>query len=393
MQGQLRAIHRGRGRGVASAFAVEHRLVAVLAQPCNQFRQKPLKLFAMRLRNNGDAGHWFECNGSGRGVDRSCVEQKLPVALGAGDRRRNGLDDLPAQRAHAIRDFVDRQLVRLGVAHDASLAHMLAPRLKLRLDQNHGLSERRRGSQDRLQQQRGRDERDVHRQQRDRRSFTPLFQCSRSKKPRIGALHQPHPRVVAQLHGNLAEARIDGGHVRRAMLQQAIGKPSRRGAHVQAAASLDGDWPMFERRGQLHSPAAHIRLLLAQQADRRASCAQTSPALSIFCSRTSTRPARISARARSRLGTRPRSTRSTSIRVLADAFFRGAFCPHPAWPLPLPQKIEGPFPWGMALWIALKLNDARWNSPSLRNGLALRQSIVRAEEATMVAGDRLQGWP
>src|SRR5579871_4995353 len=43
------------------------------------------------------------------------------------------------------------------------------------------------------------------------------------------------------------------------------------------------------------------------------------PGLSIFCSLTSTRPARMSARARSRLGTSPRSTSRTSIRDFGEA--------------------------------------------------------------------------
>ena len=53
------------------------------------------------------------------------------------------------------------------------------------------------------------------------------------------------------------------------MLQQAIGKSSRRGAHIQARPAGRRDLPVLQRRRQLEPSAAHIRLVLAQQPDGR----------------------------------------------------------------------------------------------------------------------------
>ena len=96
------------------------------------------------------------------------------------------------------------------------------------------------------------------------------------KQAGVGALHQADARVVAQLHGDLAEAGIDGGHMRGAVLQQAIGKSAGRGADIEAGAACNRDLPVIERRRELEPAAAHVGLVLAQQAngsifrDRRA---------------------------------------------------------------------------------------------------------------------------
>ena len=58
------------------------------------------------------------------------VQQKLAIALGAGDRRIDHARHPPAKRTHAVIDPVHGQFMRLGVAHNASLAHVLAPGLK-----------------------------------------------------------------------------------------------------------------------------------------------------------------------------------------------------------------------------------------------------------------------
>ncbi len=140
-RGQLCASDRGSSRGVIPAFKVQHRVVAVLAQPRDQLRQKPRKFFPVRLRNNGDRGHASKCNGSGRQLTPLApfapltplrIQQKLAVAFRAGDRRRNRLDHFPVLRSHALCDLADRELVCGRVANDASFAHMLAPGFELR---------------------------------------------------------------------------------------------------------------------------------------------------------------------------------------------------------------------------------------------------------------------
>ena len=54
------------------------------------------------------------------------------------------------------------------------------------------------------------------------------------QQPRVGSFHQSNPRIVAQLHRDLAGPGVHRRHVRRAMLQQAVGKATGRGAHVKA---------------------------------------------------------------------------------------------------------------------------------------------------------------
>jgi hypothetical protein len=45
---------------------VQHRIVAVLAQPRDQLRQNPRQLFPVRFADDRNAGHGSQCNGLGR---------------------------------------------------------------------------------------------------------------------------------------------------------------------------------------------------------------------------------------------------------------------------------------------------------------------------------------
>ena len=75
-------------------------------------------------------------------------------------------------------------------------------------------------------------------------------------------------RIVAQLHVDLAEAGVDGSHLRGAMLQQTIGKASGRSAHIEARAARYVNLPMAQSRGQLESTAAYVGIVPAKQPDR-----------------------------------------------------------------------------------------------------------------------------
>ncbi len=105
-----------------------------------------------------------------------------------------------------------------------------------------------------------------------------------------------------------------------AALQEAISEAPGRRADVDADAALDGDAPVIEGALEFEAAAANVfEQIFAEEPDAGSASAGTvAPGLSIFCSLTSTRPARMSACARSRLGTRPRSTSRTSMRVLAE---------------------------------------------------------------------------
>jgi len=51
------------------------------------------------------------------------------------------------------------------------------------------------------------------------------------------------------------------------MLQQAVGKTAGRGAHVETGLAVHIDVPMLKRLFQFESAAAHVLVILAQQAD------------------------------------------------------------------------------------------------------------------------------
>src|SRR5215469_15010622 len=93
------------------------------------------------------------------------VQEKFTVAFGSKDR---GVDDVNGCRSYlgnAGTDAVDRKLLRSGIAYDASFPHMLAARLKLRLDENndfYGGDGRTHCFDDRRQNECRRNERDVH---------------------------------------------------------------------------------------------------------------------------------------------------------------------------------------------------------------------------------------
>ena len=119
-----------------------------------------------------------------------------------------------------------------------------------------------------MQQGRG-DEGNIHDEKRKLRTGTGCGtgEGAGREEARIGAFHQANAGIVAQLHGDLAESGVDGGHVGRAALQQAIGESSRRRAHIEARAPAHIDVPMIEGAGQLDAAPADERQVLSQQPD------------------------------------------------------------------------------------------------------------------------------
>ena len=116
-------------------------------------------------------------------------------------------------------------MVRLRIADDAALAYVSAPRLELGLDQDHGFVKRGAAASTGPSSSVAEIKETSIDQQREFRLLPGCgSQGTRLKKARIGALQQANAGVVAQLHGDLAEAGIDSGDVRGAVLQQAVGK-------------------------------------------------------------------------------------------------------------------------------------------------------------------------
>src|ERR1700722_18508647 len=79
------------GRGVLRVLGrleVQERLVVMLAQPCDELRQKAAELLLARFADNGDAIHAVPVypNPSGAESGLACVQQKFAIPLCAGNR-------------------------------------------------------------------------------------------------------------------------------------------------------------------------------------------------------------------------------------------------------------------------------------------------------------------
>ena len=72
---------------------------------------------------------------------------------------------------------------------------------------------------------------------------------------RIDALEDRHARVVAETRMKLAVADVERDHMRRAVLEQAVGEAARGRADVEAAQAVGGNVEGFERVLELRTAA------------------------------------------------------------------------------------------------------------------------------------------
>ena len=153
---------------------------------------------------------------------------RLPA--GPGQARGGEAQHRGAQLLRAGRHGAQRGAPRLGVAHHAAAAHVLAAGLELRLDHRErveALGGARQHGREHLAQ---RDEADVEHDQVGR-----VGQLRRLQRAGVGALDHRHPRVLAQRPVELAVGDVERDDVLRARLQQAVREPAGRGADVEAA--------------------------------------------------------------------------------------------------------------------------------------------------------------
>ena len=87
------------------------------------------------------------------------------------------------------------------------------------------------------------------------------------EEARIGALDEANARVVAELHGDLAEAGVDCGDMRGAALQKAVSKATGGGADVEAGSAGDVDFPVVEGGLKFESAATDEGHVVAKEAD------------------------------------------------------------------------------------------------------------------------------
>jgi RNA polymerase sigma-70 factor, ECF subfamily len=190
------------------------------------------------------------------------VQEKFAVAFGAVDRRVDDFDGCAADFGDAGADAVNGELVRGGVADDASLADVLAAGFKLRLDEDDGFERlQSHGGDDRRQDERGGDERHIHGEESDSRR-----QIAGDQVAGVGALHKRDARVAAEAFGDLAIAGIDGEHAGGSVLQHAVGEAAGGGSYVEAETAGEVDLPVTQCGFELESAAADIAEIVAEHA-------------------------------------------------------------------------------------------------------------------------------
>src|SRR5579871_246557 len=191
-----------------------------------------------------------EVIGEGRLLGMDEMQEDLAVSLRAGQSRVYDSGDarLPAERglghlAHdAAADFV--------VAHDAALAHVLASRLELRLDEDDRLPARRAEPQHGRQRDAHGDERDVADRERGREGKL-------RQRARVRPLHHRDPRVATKTRMELSVPDVERNHASCAALEEHVREPACRRADVDAV----------EPRRIHAEPVEPVRQLLASAGD------------------------------------------------------------------------------------------------------------------------------
>ena len=177
-------------------------------------------------------------------------DEGLAVALRPGQPGGGEAEHRQAELAGRVGDGEDR-LAAVGRRRGRRRpADPLAAELELRLDHRQDVAAGRDAGRDRGQHLGQRDERDV-----DRRQVGRERQVGGLEAAGVDALDHGHPRVLAQAAVELPVGDVEGDHVRRAALQQAVGEAAGRGADVEAVAAGDVDPERVERVGEL-DPAA-----------------------------------------------------------------------------------------------------------------------------------------
>ncbi len=143
----------------------------------------------------------------------------------------------------------------------------------------------------------------------------------------VHAFADDDARIVAEPPVELIVADVERDDALGAAPEQHVGEAAGGRADVERAATAWIDGERIERVRELHAAAADVGVIGHGKLVTRASSATGAPAFDTTWPSTDTCPARISARARSRVGARPRSTSATSRRTFTCRTwpFRPAF--------------------------------------------------------------------
>ena len=164
-------------------------------------------------------------------------------------------------------DLFNGKFVDFGVADDSAFADVASARFELRLDEDDGFSERR--------ARRRRPEQAASVAEMKETSMTSRVSVGSpasasapgARKRALVRSTEADARIVAELHGDLAEAGVDCGDVRGAALQKAVSKATGGGADVEAGSAGDVDFPVVEGGLKFESAATDVRHVVAEEAD------------------------------------------------------------------------------------------------------------------------------
>lgn len=176
------------------------------------------------------------------------VKKELAVALGAEDGGFDHISVGAAKDEQRFADFFNGSGLGAGVADDSSFSDVLASGFKLRFDQDDETAAGtwfrftgECGGDDGGQNERGGNKGNVHGD--EIYGFSDLFAREIAG---IGFFQQSHAGVLAQAVINLAVTRIYGDDASCAVLKQAVGETTGRGADIKADFACDVDGPVLD---------------------------------------------------------------------------------------------------------------------------------------------------
>src|ERR1700694_4188944 len=185
-----------------------------------------------------------------RPSSRPEVQEDLAVAVGPRDLRLHfGLDRV-ALRGAPLAESCNGQGDQCGIAHDATLPHLGAPHLELRLEQRDDLRVRRRAVH-RKQDLRQADEGHVGHDQAHR--FGKRLECAG-----VDPLDDDDTRILAQAPVQEPATNVEGVYPGRSAAEEDVGEPSRGGSDVGADAAKRIDPEAVEGRRELQGAAACV---------------------------------------------------------------------------------------------------------------------------------------
>jgi len=199
------------------------------------------------------------------------VEEELYVALAASDGGWDDFLDLPVEVGDAVRDSFDGEFVDFRVANDSAFANVAAAGFELGLDEDDRFGECGCGGENGSEKEGCGDEGDVHDEQGEF-GLPGFSERVRGEESGVGALDKSNTRVVAKLHGDLAESGVDRGYVRGAALQKAVGEAARGCADIEAGSACDVDFPVVESGLEFETAAADIGHVVAEEANGGIGC-------------------------------------------------------------------------------------------------------------------------